>query len=978
MPAAGALDSGRYQIGRLLGRGGLGEVYLAHDRTLGRDVAIKFVSPDKVADARARRALLREARAAAALDHPYICTVYETGETPDGRGFIVMQYVEGETLSNVLQQGAMSIRDALTLCADIADALAAAHRRGVIHRDLKPGNIIVTPSGRPKLVDFGIAKVTLERTHPPDEATLTGGALDDVAVGTPAYMSPEQIQKLPLDGRSDLFALGLVLFECLTGRRAFRAPSALATFANILQVHPPPPSSMRVGLTEAHDELCRRLLAKNPADRFQSAEEVVGALRVLQPDTSRTPSADMTWLTAAAVRRKTRVAAAIAAAAFAVAAIAAGALIWNRSGGLPKVPEASEVWYRRGSEALREGGYHTARTAFQQAVQIFPQHALAYARLAEVDAELDDSQSAQGHLLRVSSIVPDESRLPAGERLRLQAVRALVLRDVDGATRLYQELVSRNAGDPRALVDLGRAQEAAGRRTDARASYEQAVAADSQYAAAYLRLGTLEGLESRWKQSLAAFAEAERLYKASTDIEGETEVLLNRGGVLDSMGEPKKARLDLERALLLASSSSKSTHQKVRAQLALSIVTASEGKTEDAARMASAAVNEAMAEGLDTIAAGGLVDLAATLLFAANAGKDELAEKQLDRARELAERRGAPLTTARAKIQLAEVYTRTERRAQALALLDGVLPFLREKRYRRHELTALTITALAYEGLGKLDEARRIASEVLSVAQAIGDETQEAVAASSLASITTALGLFPEALRLRERADAIHRRQNDKALLPYDLTNRADLLIRLGRHDDAAALLKEMEAGIAAGVDSYIGRRRRVTFLRAFEAVTLLRCEAALPLLQALESDTRATDPAATLVPAIRRFCEAYAGRRSSPVAGVPARADKTSARERQYWLAAAALRRGDAPAAAAEANRGFELLGEIPNDELRWRLAVIGSTAARQRGDGAGAARMADMAREAAARLRTTWKHDADRYERRPDLVDLRKKERT
>jgi hypothetical protein len=179
-------------------------------------------------------------------------------------------------------------------------------------------------------------------------------------------------------------------------------------------------------------------------------------------------------------------------------------------------------------------------------------------------------------------------------------------------------------------------------------------------------------------------------------------------------------------------------------------------------------------------------------------------------------------------------------------------------------------------------------------------------------------------------------------------------------------------------VDSYIGRRRRVTFLRAFEAVTLLRCDAALPSLETLESDTRATDPAATLVPAIRRFCEAHAGRRSSPIPDVHARADKTSARERQYWLAAAALRDGDAPAATAAVNRGFELLGDIPNDELRWRLAVIGSAAARKRGDSATAARMADIARQATERLRTTWKNDADRYERRQDLVDLRKKERT
>jgi tetratricopeptide (TPR) repeat protein/predicted Ser/Thr protein kinase len=976
MPAAGALDSGRYQIGRLLGRGGLGEVYLAHDRTLDRDVAIKFVNPDKVADASARRALLREARASAALDHPYICTVYETGETLDGHGFIVMQYVEGEPLSAVLAQGAMSVRDALSLCADIADALAAAHRRGVIHRDLKPGNIIVTPSGHPKLVDFGIAKVTLTRALPAEESTVTGGTLDDVLVGTPAYMSPEQVQKLPVDGRSDLFALGLLLFECLTGRRAFRGSNALAIFADILQVHPPPPSSMRVGLTGAHDELCRRLLAKEPSDRFQSAEEVVGAIRLLLPDTSRTPAPVFPWLAPATGRWSKRTMA-WAAGALAVAAIA-GAAIWNRGSGLPEVPENSQVWYRRGSEALREGSYHTARRALNQAVKLFPDHALAYARLAEVDAELDDSLAAQGHLLRVSSIVPDESRLPDGERLRLQAVRAHVLRDVDGATKLYRELVAQNPGDPRALVDLGRAQETAGRRTDARASYEQAIAADPQYAAAYLRLGTLEGLEARWKEALAAFGEAERLYKASTDGEGQTEVLLNRGAVLESMGEPKKARGDLERALLLASSTSESSHQRIRAQLALSVVTASEGQVEEAARMASAAVDDALAEGLDTIAAGGLVDLAATLLFAAHAAKDELAEKQLDRARELAERRGAPLTTARAKIQLAEVYTRSERREQALALLDSVLPFLKEKRYRRHELTALTISSLAYEGVGKLDEARRIASEVLSVAQAIGDETQEAVAASSLASITTALGLFPEALRLRERADAIHRRQNDKALLPYDLTNRADLLIRLGRHEDAAPLLKEMEAGIAAGVGSYIGRRRRVTFLRAFEAVTLLRCDAALPLLRSLESDARATDPAATLVPAIRRFCEAAPARPPSPLADVHARADKTSVRERQYWIAAAALRGGDAPAAAAAVNRGFELLGEIPNDELRWRLAAIGSAAARQRGDGSTAARMAETARLAADRLRATWQNDADRYERRPDLADLKKKDRT
>ena len=278
-----------YRLERLLGVGGMGSVYLAHDLVLDRPVAIKFISGDRAADASARRRLIREARAAAALDHPNICGVHDVIVEPDGRACIVMQYVEGETLTEVLRRGPLDVRLALSLAADLASGLAAAHARGIIHRDIKPQNIIVTPARQAKLLDFGIARQR-DLAEGSEEVTSTNLTIPGVMIGTPAYMSPEQAQQLPLDGRTDLFSLGAVLFECLTGHRPFEGDTPLQLAAQVLEHEPPPVSALRPGLTEQHDELCRRLLAKHPDDRFRSAEELLGALRVMQSDTGRMTS----------------------------------------------------------------------------------------------------------------------------------------------------------------------------------------------------------------------------------------------------------------------------------------------------------------------------------------------------------------------------------------------------------------------------------------------------------------------------------------------------------------------------------------------------------------------------------------------------------------------------------------------------------------------------------------------------------------
>ena len=239
-PAVPDARLSNYRLERLLGAGGMGSVYLARDLALDRDVAIKFISPDKAGDEGARRRLIREARAAAALDHPNICTVHQVIVEPDGRACIVMQYVEGETLATTLRSGPLEPRLALSVTCDLAEALSAAHKRGIIHRDLKPQNVIITGDRRAKLLDFGIARVSELATTTTGDATPTSLTMPGVFVGTPPYMSPEQFQQQPLDGRSDLFSLGALLFECLTGRRAFDGHSQIELFTQVLNHHPQP------------------------------------------------------------------------------------------------------------------------------------------------------------------------------------------------------------------------------------------------------------------------------------------------------------------------------------------------------------------------------------------------------------------------------------------------------------------------------------------------------------------------------------------------------------------------------------------------------------------------------------------------------------------------------------------------------------------------------------------------------------------
>ncbi len=271
-----------YRILSKLGEGGMGEVYLADDPSLGRKVAIKVLPPRLVANEEARERFLREARSAAALDHPYICKIYQVAADGE-REFIAMEYVEGETLADRLGRGPIPVAEALRYVTETAEALQKAHSRSIVHRDLKPANLMLTTDGHVKVMDFGLAKtVDLAEPEWAEDETLTLPLTQHgMVVGTPGYMSPEQIRGEAVDIRSDLFALGLVLYEMLSGEQPFRRPTSVETFTAVLNDEPQPLSTVAAGAPEQLSSIVERLLAKEAGRRFAAPGELLAALEVL-------------------------------------------------------------------------------------------------------------------------------------------------------------------------------------------------------------------------------------------------------------------------------------------------------------------------------------------------------------------------------------------------------------------------------------------------------------------------------------------------------------------------------------------------------------------------------------------------------------------------------------------------------------------------------------------------------------------------
>ena len=413
---------GPYEIVAPIGAGGMGEVYRARDTRLGREVAIKLVGEHLVTSPQALARFEREARAVAALSHPNVVALHDVGRE-GAFAFAVMELLDGESLDRRLAKGPLSWRTAVGTAAAVADGLAAAHARGIIHRDLKPANIFLTRDSGVKIVDFGLAKSEATEATTPTAQTVSGDAF-----GTPPYMSPEQVRGGTADARSDVFALGCVLYEMLSGCRPFRGNTSAETAAAILRDLP-----QDLAATPAHpvpaslDALVRRCLAKAPHDRFQSSSDLAFGLRELLTDSA----ANAPSRVAARGRSLRRPLALTAGAAIVVIGlVVASRLDFVRGGSppaspdprtaIPVLPAAYDAYVRgrRAWEKRGESNLHEAIRHFQEAIDAEPTYAPAYAAMADAYAQL-----GYGSYVRPEDAFP-RARAAAEKAIELNPVLA--------------------------------------------------------------------------------------------------------------------------------------------------------------------------------------------------------------------------------------------------------------------------------------------------------------------------------------------------------------------------------------------------------------------------------------------------------------------------------------------------------------------------------------------------------------------------
>jgi serine/threonine protein kinase/Tfp pilus assembly protein PilF len=982
----------QYRIIDWLGEGAMGVVYLAEHNTLGRRVAIKFLSRT-TKEYRAR--FLREARAVSGLTHPNIATVFDYGETAEGQPYIVMELIEGQTLSDKLREGSLPLPEAVKIVSQIAEALGEAHRKGIVHRDVKPSNVVITERGQAKVLDFGLVKQISDDQNlnwDPNQKTLPSTRTrSDVIVGTPLYLSPEQATAKPLDGRSDLFALGVVLYECITGRPAFAGGSVIEIGAQVLHVTPVAPSKLNGRIPRELDRVTMKAIEKKVEARYQSADDLIEDLRQVLPSLSDdghrqgrstqsaiwpdTHSASAFTTMIEPFRRPGPNLGIFILAIIAVAFASWGLVRWWKPA--PYKPnDLAQGWYDKGADALRNGAFLQASKALEQSVAADYKFPLAHARLAEAWFELDYADKAKDELLKVQSLVPNRSQLATSDALYSDAILATVNKDFPAAIKAYTELVRLSPSDPHVYVDLGRAYEKNEEPKKAIESYLEATQRDPQYATAWLRAGSLYARQLDQGNATAAFDKADTIYQANGNYEGQAEVSFQRGFLFDQTSKLPEARQHLQRALDLASTTN-NEYQQVKTLQKLGDVEVGANNLPAARKYMLDAIALARSKSIDNLTKRGLVDLGNTFLAEANYAE---AEKYVQQSLDLSIQQKDVRNAARARLVLASLAERQGNPDQSISYLEQALPFYKQGGYRKELLQALALFGRAKTQKGEYDAARSAFTEELELSLKHDDQAQAELAHEDLGLLLAKQSRYPEAVKHFEECYAIANSLGLKKNVASCLVHRASALWRLGRYPEAQTALsaassfaEQNDAPKNVSAIYFMAQARMALSKREYP-------EAAAKSQQALTlSGTRLKRIviAATFTSGLSQALSGSPGGRlkcEQAVSTARDLGDPFILSEALLMLAEAQLKSGDAAAAvkaALEAQALSARMGSPDTELFAWLLAA---RASRSTGDMPTAQNYAAKAEKLLGSLQQLWGNDDyNSFLNRPDMQMFR-----
>ncbi len=990
-----------YRIVEKLGEGAMGVVYAAEDLSLGRRVAIKFLSA--TSDGHGYRArFLREARAVSQLTHPNIATLYDYGETEDGQPYIVMEMVNGRDMSELLREGPLKLLRAIEIVESVAEALSEAHALGIVHRDIKPSNVFISERGQVKVLDFGLSKqlVESETDHADPEARtlLATHTRSNAVIGTPLYMSPEQATSAPTDPRSDLFALGAMLYECLTGKPAFSGVTIIEIVAKVIHVDPPPPSTLNKGIPPELDRITLRALSKDIRKRYQSADEMLADLRAVRerllgsgghltdPPSNPKTLANSRALPASAfntistsLRRPVHpyVLISLAAAVLVGITLFVVSRWWSAARHVPS--GEAQVWYDRGTIALRDGAYFQASKMFGRAVSLDDDFALAHARLAEAYAEMEYTSRAKDEMLRVAALVPDRSALPPLESLYLDAVNALVARDFESAIKAYAEIARLKPKDAAAMVDLGRAYEKNDDTANAIKSYVEATRLEPSDATAYLRVAALYSRRQDVASAHAALDKAEGIFQDSGNQEGRAEVFYRRGIVLRDSGKLPDARAQLEKALEIARTNGNES-QQVNVLLELSRLSYIEGAPVKEQQYAKEAIEFAEAHNVEALLMRGLNELGVALQ---SGGDYDGAAAQFQKALDLARRSNVPYLEARSLVNLAGLRIEQLRTDEGLQYAEQALAIFEQGHYRKDISSSLTFIARARRRKGDYAGALQVIEQKLQFAKEAGDQRQIAFSVGETGMVLYEQERYTESLGRYDESYVIYKALGIRINLAYNLLQRGNLLWRLGRYDEARAAIGQAFE-IANQPDAQIKPLLADVELRAAQLALSRRsfAEAKAEARAALDASGREYEVTAIEAKFTLGLAQALSGAAAegqklcAEAAEQAQRAGDTALLSKALLsLAEAELENKDAAGALSHARQAQERFASASQSESEWRAWLIVARASRVLRDETGARAALARAGEILSSLEQKWGAEAfTSYTGRPDIGVYRK----